>query len=198
MKGHALQVFLLGFVLITACNKDEFVGVSTKVEGLDAQCSAGTDIPSCEALSGCQVAYEDVESVEPVFAACIANPEPEEEVVIPRQPDEEVIDPVDPVVPGNPGKGNNKPKPNDPVVSEDEEQDENEVPSVDDAIRLACDIDEKYLYIKSYTKGNQSKRVKKVKLCHHADANPHAIIVACPSLNAHRSHDDYLGACRVE
>ncbi|MES2528705.1 MAG: hypothetical protein V4598_16595 [Bdellovibrionota bacterium] len=64
----------LTFLLTVACNKDDYYGTSLAIEGEDALCAEGKDVASCEALTGCQPAYEDVESAEPVFASCIADP----------------------------------------------------------------------------------------------------------------------------
>ena len=180
MKGRSLQVAFLAFMLIGACNKDEFYGTSVQIEGADAACSEGTDVASCEAISGCQVAYEDVESVEPVFASCIANP-PEEEVIV------------------NPPNTNPPPvtNPNPPVMNPPVVIEENEVPTVEEAYEAKCEnLDDKYLLIKNYSGKGQSHRVKKVKVCHKSAKDEHAIIVAFPELKANKSHDDYLGACK--
>jgi hypothetical protein len=167
MKTRAFQVTFFALLLIVSCNKEDYYGVSVAVEGIDAVCSAGVDVSSCEIIEGCQAAFEDVESVEPVFAACIANP-PEEEVIIsPPEPGEEV--------------------------------DEVEVPTVSEVYANNCrELDEKYLYVKNYSGKGQSKKVKKVKLCHQTSDGEHVVIVACPALKAHRAHEDYLGACKPE
>ncbi len=174
MKSRALMVTFLALMLITACNKEEYYGTSIAIEGADAACAAGTDISSCEAISGCQVALEDVESVEPVFAACIANPETGPEVVI--------LDPPD----------NSDPNPPAPPVVEEE-------PTIDEAYANKCEnLDDKYFYIKNYSVEGKSQKSKKVKICHQTSKGEHAIIVACPALKAHRKHADYLGACKVD
>lgn len=176
MKASAFQVIFLGLILTTACNKEEFYGTSIEIEGADATCAAGTDVVSCEAIQGCQAAFEDVESVEPVFASCIANPPPEEIIVTPP-------DSSDPL----------------PPESDDDVVVTPEIPTIDEAHANKCEnLDEKYLLIKNYNIEGKSKRVKKVKVCHQTSSGQHAIIVACPALKAHRSHDDYLGACRVD
>lgn len=174
MKTQGLMVMLVAFALTSACNKDEFYGVTLEVEGQDALCSGGSDISSCQAISGCQPAYEDVESVEPVFASCIANP-PEPEVIVAPTP------------------GQNPPAPPAVVVEEPE------APTVKEAYESNCeDLDAQYLLVKNYGNKGSNKRVKKVKLCHQTNSGEHAIIVACPALKAHIRHADYLGACEAD
>jgi hypothetical protein len=176
MKSRAFQVTLLGLMLISACNKEEYFAKNVAVEGADAACSAGTDVASCEAITGCQVALEDVETMTPIFAACIANP-PDPELIPPSPTDSD--DEKDPAV----------------VVTDDEDK----VPTVTEAYNSKCaDLDDRYLLIRDYSGNGQSHRVKKVKLCHHSSEDKHAVIVACPSLKAHISHSDELGACPVE
>jgi hypothetical protein len=186
MKSRALLVTVMALILTTACNKEEFYGTSVAIEGADSSCGAGTDISSCEAISGCQVALEDVESVEPVFAACIANPDTGPEVVILDPPDNTdpnpTVPPASPVLPDLPA----------PEVVE-------EVPTIDEAYANKCaNLAEKYFYVKNYSGEGGSKKSKKVKICHQSSKGEHAIIVACPALKAHRKHADYLGACKVD
>ncbi len=165
------MVMLVALALTSACNKDEYYGMTLEVEGQDALCSAGVDISSCQAISGCQPAYEDVESVEPVFASCIANP-PEPEVI------------------STPTPGQNPP----PVIVQEPEE-----PTVKEAYEGNCEnLDAQYLLVKNYGNNGSSKRVKKVKLCHQTSNSEHAIIVACPALKAHIRHADYLGACEAD
>lgn len=171
MKTQGLMVMLVAFALTSSCNKDEFYGVTLDVQGLDASCTAGTDVSSCQAISGCQASFEDVDSVEPVFASCVANP-PDPEVII-TPPETSGPPPVVVVAPEEP-----------------------KVPTVKEAYENNCeDLDPKYLLVKNYGTHGATKTVKKVKVCHHCPSGEHAIIVACPSLKAHISHDDYLGSC---
>ena len=185
MKRFGPMVMLLALALTSACNKDDYFGTSMEIEGLDAACGGGTDVSSCEAIQGCQAAFEDVESVEPVFASCIANPPAE---VIVEPPVAEVVVPA--------------PGPKPPVIEEVPEVEVEvveEVPTIDEAFRAKCEnLDEKYLLIKKYSDKGQSRRVKKVKICHQTKSSEHAIIVACPALKAHVRHSDYLGACKIE
>lgn len=71
-------------------------------------------------------------------------------------------------------------------------------PTIQEAIQAKCaNLDERYLYVKTFVKkGKESKQVK-VKVCHEpASGIPHTIIIACPGLNGHKHHDeDYIGAC---
>ena len=167
MKFPRAHFAVLAILLVTACNKEDYFGKSLVVQGADATCSAGTDIASCEAITGCQVAYEDVESVDPVFAACIANPPAD----IPSD------------TPADPSAGSDTSDTDPPTVSE--------------AYASKCeDLDDKYLYIKEYSGQGKNVHMKKVKVCHQTAQDEHAIIVACPALKAHRSHNDYLGACK--
>lgn len=161
---------LLALALTSACNKDDYYGTSLAIEGPDSLCSGGSDVMSCEAIEGCQAAYEDVESVEPVFASCIANPPPEVVVTPP-----EIV---------------TTPETLPPVEVEEE-------PTVQEAYDAKCEnLDPKYLLVKNYSGKGQSKKVAKVKICHQSAKSEHAIIVACPALKAHVKHADYLGACK--
>lgn len=166
MKSYGLMVMLLALGLTTACNKEDYYGSSMAIEGGDALCSEGIDVASCEALAGCQPAYEDVESMDPVFASCISDPP----IIVP----EIVITPPDVPVPL---------PPEEPTVEEAYNG-------------KCEDLDPKYLLVKNYSGKGQSKKVSKVKLCHQSSSSEHAIIVACPALKAHIKHEDYLGACK--
>lgn len=170
MKKTGLQISLLAFMLVGACNKEDYFGKKVAVEGLDAACSAGTDVASCEAISGCQVAYEDVESVTPVFAACISNPPPAQEPPVPSSNPE------------------SPPSENSSDVT------------IDDAYKDNCEnVKPSCTHVKNYSDDQgHSMRVKKIKICHQTSNGEHAIIVACPALKGHRKHDDYLGACKVD
>lgn len=180
MKIHGPMVMLLALALTGACNKDDYYGTSMAIEGQDALCSAGSDAISCEAIEGCQAAFEDVESLEPVFASCIANPPletlPPIVVTTPETlPPEVVVTPPETLPPVE-------------VVEE---------PTVKSAYDTKCEnLDAKYLLVKNYSGKGQSKKVKKVKICHQTARSEHAIIVACPALKAHIKHADYLGACK--
>ena len=195
MKGH-IWVVLTAFVLVCACNKEDYYGTTLAIEGADAACSAGTDQVSCEAISGCQAAFEDVESVTPVFASCIANPPaPGDVVVTPPVVNPPVIVPPATLPPVVVKKHPSK---------EDDEDDDDEEEDKDDeetTVKKACDdkcknIEAKYLLVKNYSGEGQGRRVEKVKVCHHTgNGSSHAIIVACPALKAHVNHDDELGAC---
>lgn len=176
MKGRSLAVTVLAFMLMSACNKDEYMGTRVAVEGVDAACSEGKDVASCEAISGCQVAYEDVESVDPIFAACIANPPAEDPVVNP------------PVV--NPPTSTTDNNSND-------SKDDDEV-TVGDAYQANCEnVKPSCKHVKNYSDDQgHSKKMERIKICHQTSNGQHAIIVACPALKGHRKHDDYLGACK--
>ena len=181
MKTRTFQVTLLALILVSACNKEEFYGVSVEVQGADAACVAGTDIQSCEAISGCQAALEDVDGADPIFASCIANPS-EEVVVSPPEPSEPS-------------------QPSGPSVPEPAEEDK--VPTIPEAYADNCEsLDDKYLIIKKYTtKEGAVQTSKKVKVCHRAcpKKGPHTIIIACSALKSHvKHHEDEIGACPVE
>ncbi len=171
---------LLTCVLITSCNPDDYFEMNMAIEGKDGYCAVATDVMSCQALPGCQSAFEDTETDldTPIFSACIANPE--------------VLPPADPADPADPAP-----------VPEDE-------PTIDDAIDSDCaNLDAKYLWVKKITETKSSgggskkssvKKMVKVKVCHQTgNMDAHTIIIACPALRPHRNHhDDYLGACRLE
>ncbi len=186
---------LLACALITSCNPDDYFEMNMAIEGKDGYCSVATDAPTCQALPGCQPAYEDTESDLdlPIFSACIANPD-----VLP--PDDGSNPPDDGTNP--PDDGSNPPDDgSNPPVDE---------PTIEDAIDSNCaNLDAKYLYVKTITEtkssggGSKKSSVKKnvkVKVCHQTgNSDAHTIIIACPALNPHKHHhDDYLGACKLE
>ncbi|MFL5782955.1 MAG: hypothetical protein ACJ76H_00015 [Bacteriovoracaceae bacterium] len=178
-----LTLAVLSLSLILSCNKEDYFGKSLAVEGADAKCSAGTDLASCEAITGCQVAYEDVEAVNPVFAACIANP--------PQPGDEVPATDSGSMSSAGSNSGSNS-------GSSSDVPDEDKVPTVSDAYNSNCqNLPAGDYYSKNYSSDNgQSVKVKKVKVCHQTSHGEHAIIVACPALKAHKKHIDYLGACK--
>jgi hypothetical protein len=96
---------------------------------------------------------------------------------------------TDPTAGSGSGAGSN------PVVVDEEEK----VPTVSEAYAAQCEnLSEKYLLVKNISGEGKSQKTKKVKICHQSAKGEHAIIVACPALKAHRKHDDYLGACKVD
>lgn len=177
-------------LLVTSCNPDDYFDVNTLVAGTDASCSLAKTQESCEALPSCQPAFEDMEvDVEtPIFSACIANPPSDSTTTDDGTGDDT----------GN-GNGN-----------DDGSSDPSTPPTIDDAIASNCsDLDDQYLYIKHVMttkgKGGGSKKTTtqrqvKVKVCHQTgNLSAHTIIIACPALNAHKTHhDDYIGACKVD
>ncbi len=176
MKGHIWFV-LTAFVLVIACNKEDYYGKSLVVEGADAACAEGIDIVSCEAISGCQAAYEDVESVTPVFASCIANP---------GAPAVPVSPPIATLPP--------EPVPVTPVVVTEDP------PTIKEVYDGKCqNLEAKYVLSKTYSGDGLVRNVKKVKVCHNTgNGSSHTIIIACPALKAHiKHHDDEIGACEV-
>jgi hypothetical protein len=191
MKKLTLAVLSLSLVL--SCNKEDYFGKSLVVEGADAQCAAGTDVASCQAISGCQVAYEDVEAVTPVFAACIANP--------PQPGDEPAADPGSSsgsMSSGGSSSGSmSSAGSNSGSNSSTDVPDEDKVPTLKEAYDSKCsNLSAQYVYSKDYNNNGQHVKVKKVKVCHQSSQDEHAIIVACPALKGHIPHNDYLGACK--
>ncbi len=175
--------------LIASCNPDDYFEMNMAVEGKDGYCSVANDVPTCQALPGCQAAYEDTESdmENPIFSACIANPE--------VLPPDDGSDPTDPSDPSDPS---------DPVPPEED------VPTIEDTVDAKCEnLDPKYLWVKKITETKSSgggskksteKKIVKVKVCHQTgNMDAHTIIIACPALRPHEHHhDDYIGACKLE
>jgi hypothetical protein len=84
MKFTCFQTRHLGLILgccvvVSACNKEDFFKAEEFLVGKDAYCfQEGPDLASCQAMGDeCRAAYQDAEdeSLEPVFAMCIANPD---------------------------------------------------------------------------------------------------------------------------
>lgn len=166
-------LLLLCSVLLVSCNEDEFYPTEEMITGADAYCSEAKDLDSCQKLSDiCQPAFaeEKGNESEPAFSQCVANPDL-------------WLNPPD-------GSG--------PIISEPEASEP--APTIEEAASNKCsDLGEQYLHVTKFIKKNKVVGVhSKVKVCHQTKSGtPHTIVIACPALNAHRGHDDYLGACSL-
>lgn len=184
-NGQVGLILALSFsVLVSSCNQDEFFPTEEMIEGADSYCAEARDLNSCQQLVDiCQPAYGDeaLEGEEPVFSQCVANPDlwtnpptDDGEVIVDDGTDESggSTDPVDEPVPA---------------------------PTLEEAYTSKCsNLDAQYLWTKKFVKkGKVINKVSKVKVCHMANASSHTIVIACPALKAHISHDDYLGACSL-
>lgn len=165
-------LLLLCSVFLVSCNPDDFYPTEEFIAGADAYCAEAKDLSSCQALPDiCQPAYlEEKDSLgEPVFSQCVANPDL-------------WLNPPD-------GSG--------PIITIDPEV---PAPTIADAVASKCaDLGEQYLHVTKLVKKNKVVGMhSKVKVCHMTNSGtPHTIVVACPALNAHKNHDDYLGACEL-
>lgn len=187
-------------VIVSACNPEEYFPLETLTEGADAYCSMAQDLNSCQRLADyCQPAYEEAEDEygEPVFSTCVANPD----AWLPESPisgggseggseggstggSEGGIDG------GSTGgsEGGTDGGSNEIVLP----------PTIEEAAKNKCEnLDAQYMWVQKEIKKNKVvKETKKVKVCHVTGNNSsHTIVIACPALNAHKKHDDYLGAC---
>lgn len=75
-EGHLGLVFSL-CMLVSACNPEEYP-TEELVQGADSFCAEAKDLSSCQQKADiCQPAFEELEIDlnEPVFAACVANPD---------------------------------------------------------------------------------------------------------------------------
>ncbi len=184
-NGQVGLILALSFsVLVSSCNQDEFFPTEEMIEGADAYCAEARDLNSCQQLVDiCQPAYEPevLEGEEPVFSQCVANPDL---WANPPTDDGEVI-----VDDGTNESGGSTDPVDEPVPA----------PTLEEAYASKCsNLDAQYLWTKKFVKkGKVINKVSKVKICHMANASSHTIVVACPALKAHISHDDYLGACSL-
>lgn len=165
-----VSLLLLCSVLLVSCNPDEFYPTEEMIAGADAFCSEAKDLESCQKLSYiCQPAFEEAKgNGEPVYSECVANPDL-------------WINPPD-------GSG--------PIISNPDEP----VPTIAETAANKCaDLGKQYLHVvKLVKKGQVVGERSKVKVCHQTSSGtPHTIVIACPALNAHKSHSDYLGACEL-
>lgn len=172
-KGQ-LGLILSLSVLVTSCNPEEYFPVEELVEGADAYCAQSTDSNSCQSLATyCQPAYSDLEldTEEPLFVACLANPDLWE----------------DHGSSADPNDGSN----DVPVIDTP--------PSIQETIAAKCEnLDAKYMLVKKELKKKQViSTSSKVKVCHETgNGSSHTVVIACPALKAHKQHNDYIGACQ--
>lgn len=189
-KRGQLSLILGLSVLAVSCNPEEYYPSEELIQGADAYCKEATDVYSCQQLGDiCQPAYEplSIDIEEPVYATCVANPD---------MWDPNYGDPTGDGATGGSGDGSGSDdgsgSGDDGVIAEE--------PSVQDAIDSKCaNLDNKYLWTVNTVKNNKVvKTMKKVKVCHMSgNSSAHTIVIACPALNAHKKHDDYLGACDI-
>lgn len=208
-SGH-FALLLSASILVSSCNQEEYFPTQELFEGADAYCHQAQDVNSCQAISFCQPAYEpsEDETAEPVFSACVANPDqwsPDaanpEDLPDPNEP----TDPTDPTDPSDPTDPTDPADPSDPTdPSEPTEPStpvEEPAPTIPEVISAKCEnLDPQYLLvIKEIKKKKVVKETKKVKVCHQTgNGSEHTIVIACPALKAHKNHhDDYIGACNL-
>lgn len=174
-NGQVGLILALSFsVLVSSCNQDEFFPTEEMIEGADAYCAEAKDLHSCQQLVDiCQPAYEAevLEGEEPLFSQCVANPD----------------------------LWTNPPTDDGEVIVDDGTDESAPAPTLEEAHASNCsNLDAQYLWTKKFVKkGKVINKVSKVKVCHMANASSHTIVIACPALKAHISHDDYLGACSL-
>jgi hypothetical protein len=207
MKFTCFQTRHLGLILgccvvVSACNKEDFFKAEEFLVGKDAYCfQEGPDLASCQAMGDeCRAAYQDAEdeSLEPVFAMCIANPDysPNDGSVAGGTDGGSVAGGTDgggSDAGGTNGGGSNAGGSNGGSGNGDV----SEVPTLDEAFISKCkNLDPKYLWTKNEVTKSGTKTTSKVKVCHQTgNASFHTIVIACPALKAHVKHDDYLGIC---
>jgi hypothetical protein len=203
-KSGQLGLLLMLSVVATGCNPEEYFPITEQLTGEDAFCYEAKDLNSCQALvDRCQPAfYESAdESQEPLFVACIANPD-----YVPADnsgSDNTGTNDGSGTTNGSDsngsdsnGSGSNGSGSNGSGTTSPETE-----PTLQEAFKSKCEnLNEKYLWIKHEVKKKQVvNTVKKVKVCHSTgNGSAHTIMVACQALKAHSKHhhgEDYLGAC---
>lgn len=155
------------YLFLNAAGKAHASEVVTLVAGRDTGCSRASDQKVCEAMKGCQAAFEDLESDldTPIYFACIANPRQDDETL--AHDDEESLEATS--------------RNNCQGIADDHLY-------IKHVMETVADGDSKKVV---------TKRELKLKVCHQTgNMAAHTIITECPSLKSHDElHDDYLGAC---
>jgi hypothetical protein len=214
-KGQ-LGLFFAMSLTMAACNQsEEFFPTQEFIVGPDAFCSEAKDLNSCLELgNACRPAFEDSvdETQDPLFSVCVANPDYNSGTD--GNGEESDGSTSSGSSDGTSGGGSNDGSStagssggsssgsSDGSVSGGSSGGDSSgsdvPPTLEEAWASKCsNLDERYLWVKKIVDKDRTQVIKKVKVCHMSgNGSSHTIVIACPALKAHISHQDSLGVCK--